>query len=520
MNQKAVDYLYEYAKGQGYQNPKESFVTLIQTNDEAFNKLYESAKSSGYGNDINAFGLLVGRTPKEQTTAVKDVTPQDQSAMVVRKPVEPGGRGEGAAPRVASEGAGGETPEATPSAIEADINRQLLPVTENTQIKEVPTASDKMVIKSEAKKQEPVPQKDFLAVADEVLNNIYNSPGYLKKLEEEIAQSKALKYDPKMKNELLAKQKEVMDKLRSLPKGSPEESKLWEDLRVIGSELSDKYSDFYTGGNYSTADLVSERKGRVNTTPVELVKSTDEYNYLDDEDYSGLGGEMQPRFANERPSPGMYEPYEDFEKRQNEFYSKEQPMNTNIELFVDNFSRKPLKSNEYNPADYRSDLMAIAIEEKEHASHIPKNNPKGERNKVENITPYAEKIVKENTILNEESDDGYYLTEPTEVIAKKRATEVNLIGRGLLEPGGQATESNFKELLKSKDLPFNIIQLLQSVSGEINEGKVQDKILNDPKLYKESLDRWLNIMNKIAFVDKKGKTFDINPFGIDKTKTG
>jgi hypothetical protein len=56
MNQKAVDYLYEYAKGQGYQNPKESFVSLIQTNDEAFNKLYESAKSSGYGNDINAFG--------------------------------------------------------------------------------------------------------------------------------------------------------------------------------------------------------------------------------------------------------------------------------------------------------------------------------------------------------------------------------------------------------------------------------------------------------------------------------
>jgi len=518
MNQKAVDYLYEYARGQGYQNPKESFVTLIQTNDEAFNKLYESAKSSGYGNDINAFGLLVGRTPKEQTAAVKDVTPQDQSAMVVRKPVEPGGRGEGAAPRVASEGAGGETPEATPSAIEADISSKLMPVTENTQIKEVPTASDKMVIKSEAKKQEPVPpveKKDFLAVADEVLNNIYNSPGYLKKLEEEIAQSKALKYDPKMKNELLAKQKEVMDKLRSIPKGSPEEGKLWEDLRVIGSELSDKYSDYYTGGNYSTADLVSERKGRVNTTPVELVKSTDEDNYLDDEDYSGLGGELLTRYANERPSAGMNEPYEDFEKRQNEFYSKEQPMDTNIALYVDNLSRKPLKSNEYNPEDYRSDLMAVAIEEKEHASHKPKMNPKGERNKVENITPYAEKIVKENAVIDDD-----YLTDPTEVIAKKRATEVNLIGRGLLEPGGQATESNFKELLKNKDLPFNIIQLLQSVSGENDEKKVQDKISNDPKLYKESLDRWLNIMNKIAFVDKKGKTFDINPFGIDKTKTG
>jgi hypothetical protein len=519
MNQKAVDYLYEYARGQGYQNPKENFVSLIQTNDEAFNKLYESAKNSGYGNDINAFGLLLGRTPKEQTTAVKDVTPQAQSAMAVRRPVEPVEPGkEGAAPASpimeSRGGAGAETPKAPTPAIEADISSKLMPVTENTQIKEVPTESGKMVIKSEAK-AEPVPQKDFLAVADEVLNNIYNSPGYLKKLEEEIAQSKALKYDPKMKNELLAKQKEVMDKLRSLPKGSPEEGKLWEDLRTIGTELSDKYSDYYTGGNYTTADLVSERKGRVNTTPVELVKSTEEYNYLDDENYSGLGGEMQPRFANERPSQGTNESIEDFIKREKEFYSKEQPMNTNIQLLVDNFSRKPLKSNEYNPEDYKSDLMAIAVEEKEHASHIPKNNPKGETQKVENITPYAKKIVKENAVIDDD-----YLTDPTEVIAKKRATEVNLIGRGLLEPGGQATESNFKELLKSKDLPFNIIQLLQSVSGENDEKKVQDKISNDPKLYKESLDRWLNIMNKIAFVDKKGKTFDINPFGIDKTKTG
>jgi hypothetical protein len=517
MNQKAVDYLYEYAKGQGYQNPKENFVSLIQTNDEAFNKLYESAKSSGYGNDINAFGLLLGRKPKEQTTAVKDVTPQDQSAMVVRKPVEPVEPGkEGAAPpspiMESRGGAGVETPEATPSAIEADINRQLMPVTENTQIKEVPTESGKMVIKSEAK-TEPVPQKDFLAVADEVLNNIYNSPGYLKKLEEEIAQSKALKYDPKMKNELLAKQKEVMDKLRSLPKGSPDQEKLWNELDSISSELGDKYSDFYTGGNYTTADLVSERKGRVNTTPVELVKSTEEDNYIDDE--SGIGGVMQTRFANQFQSIGPNESSEEFGKRYYDYNSKDQPTNTNIELYVDNLNRKPLKSNEYNPEDYKSDFMAIAIEEKEHASHMPKMNPKGETQKVENITPYAEKIVKENAVIDDD-----YLTDPTEVIAKKRATEVNLIGRGLLEPGGQATESNFKELLKSKDLPFNIIQLLQSVSGEIDEGKVQDKISNDPKLYKESLDRWLNIMNKIAFVDKKGKTFDINPFGIDKTKTG
>jgi hypothetical protein len=66
---------------------------------------------------------------------------------------------------------------------------------------------------------------------------------------------------------------------------------------------------------------------------------------------------------------------------------------------------------------------------------------------------------------------------------------------------------------------------LQAVSGisETDENvgaaetakKLQDKILNDPKLYKETLQRWLNIMNKIAFNEKK--SFEINPFEI---KTG
>jgi hypothetical protein len=317
-----------------------------------------------------------------------------------------------------------------------------------------------------------------------------------------------------MKNELLVRKKEVMDKLNSLPKNSPDQEKLWDELDNINSELRDKYSDFYTGGNYTTTDLAEERKWRVNTTPVALVKSTEENNYVEDE--SGLGGVMQVRFKNEPPSIRPNETSEEFGKRYYEYNSKDQPTNTNIELYVDNINRKPLKSNEYNPEDYKSDFMAVAIEEKEHASHKPKMNPKGKSEKVENITPYAEKIVKENAVIEDD-----YLTDPTEVIAKKRATEVNLIGRGLLEPGGQATESNFKELLKSKDLPFNIIQLLQSVSGETDEKKVQDKILNDPKLYKESLDRWLNIMNKIALIDKReNNTFDINPFGISKTKTG
>jgi hypothetical protein len=505
MNQKAVDYLYEYAKGQGYQNPKENFVSLIQTNDEAFNKLYESAKSSGYGNDINAFGLLLGRKPVEP---VEPVEPSKEGAAPPSPIMESRG------------GAGAETPTAPTPAIEADISSQLLPITENTQIKEVPTASDKMVIKSEAK-AEPVPPKDFLEAADEVLYQIYNSPGYLQKLENEIAQSKDFNkdYDPKVLEELNARGKNIMQKIRSLkPEAKEERNSLMDELDDINEKTSNIYEKLsLIGGTYNTSDLINERRKRVETSKVNL-----------DEDGGDSAGAMRRSYTNERPEAkaGLtVKEVEEYERKLEEFTSKEQPLTTDIYLFPEIHKSDMYKTNEYPSEDYRSDLMATTIEEKEHSSHVPLINPKGVgRNYAENITPYAVDIVKENAII-----DDAYLNEPTEVIAKKRATEVNLIGRGLLKPGENVDESHFKELLNKPDLPFNITQLLQAVSGIKNDEesatkatkKVQDQILNDPKLYKESLDRWLNIMNKIAFIDKReSKTFDINPFGIDKTKTG
>jgi hypothetical protein len=291
MNQKAVDYLYEYAKGQGYQNPKENFISLIQTNDEAFNKLYESAKNSGYSNDINAFGLLLGRKPVEPirrseegaaptptsmdgggaeeqpmpaapestSVAVKDVTPQAQSAMVVRKPVEPDKEGVSPTPPIMESrgGTGAETPKATPSALESDISSQLLPVTENTQIKEVPVVSDKMVIKS------PEKRTNFLEAADEILYQIYNSPGYLQKLENEIAQSKESykDTDPKLLDELKVKRHELIKKTNNfdLDMSSKEYKTLTDELNQVDKSIREMTDD-YIGGKSNAADLINERK--------------------------------------------------------------------------------------------------------------------------------------------------------------------------------------------------------------------------------------------------------------------
>jgi hypothetical protein len=560
MANKALDILYNWAKSTGYEKSPDDFYNLISTNKDAFNRVYNYAKETGYERDENAFAGLVGiqtappvepirrseegaaptpvamdgggaeeqpmpAAPESTSVAVKDVTPKAQSVMVVRKPVDPVDPDkEGASPTPpimeSRGGAGAETPEATPSALESDINRQLLPVTENTVIKEVPAESDKMVIQSPEKK------KDFLEAADEVLYRIYNSPGYLKKLENEIAQSKDFNkdYDPKVLEELNAKAKDIGRKMDLLkPEEKKEYNALVDELSIIQKQQGKIYTKLsLIGGKYSTTELANERRKRVETTKVG--NSEDTYALADSAGFTRIS------YENPEPTPDFSqtstpESAGEYEDRINEFNAKEQPLKTNIYLNPEVIKTDMYKSNEYSPEDYGSDLMATAIEEKEHSSHIPFINPGGlGGNKAENITPYAVEVIKENVII----DDGY-LNVPTEVIAKKRATEVNLIGRGLLNPGENVDESHFKELLKSPNIPFNITQLLQAVSGieEDEENaikatkKIQDKILNDPKLYKESLERWLNIMNKIAFNENKdSKTFDINPFGIDKTKTG
>jgi hypothetical protein len=511
MNQKAVDYLYEYARGQGYQNPKENFISLIQTNDEAFNKLYESAKNSGYGNDINAFGLLVGRKP------VEPIRRSEEGDAPTPISMDGGGAEEQPMPAAPESTSVAETIVEKPvgnAALESDINRQLLPVTENTVIKEVPAESDKMVIQSPEKK------KDFLEAADEVLYRIYNSPGYLKKLENEIAQSKDFNkdYDPKVLEELNAKAKDIGRKMDLLkPEEIKEYNALVDELSIIQEQKANIYEKLsLIGGKYSTTELANERRKRVETTKVG--NSEDVYSLADSAGFVRISYE-NPEPKHDFSKPNTPQSASEYEDLVNEFDAKEQPLKTNIYLNPEVIKTDMYKTNEYSPEDYRSDLMATAIEEKEHSSHIPFINPGGlGGNKAENITPYAVEVVKENAII----DDGY-LNDPTEVIAKKRATEVNLIGRGLLNPGENADESHFKELLKSPNIPFNITQLLQAASGIQTDEEsaikatkvVQDKILNDPKLYKETLQRWLNIMNKIAFNEKK--SFEINPFEI---KTG
>jgi len=472
MNQKAVDYLYEYAKGQGYQNPKENFISLIQTNDEAFNKLYESAKSSGYGNDINVFGLLVGRTPKEQTTVVKEVSPPQEppknfiARLLRAKSVDPQNKyrssiGEALPPNAPAAGElQGEYITEDVKVVEnapdwLKTKRMVDPfnlIPNNVYYNSVVANKEKST-KFDANQQDVV--KDLLA--------IYGSEGYQSKLRNEVEQSKRIGYN------------------------------------TTGDYSGDKTKEYRPGEESKTASGITlNRVGRVTTTPVELKDiSTDER------------GKMKAYVA-----------------KGNMLY----PNATEIEI-----SKKALKNEREG--------YYTSAEELEHASHITDLKSKKENQSYYNITPYAQKIIDENNLVDKlpyDETDKKYLKDYSEVIAKKRATELFLINNGQLGPGKNVNQNHFNFLIENYDrLPNNVQQFLMISTGMPNE-RLQEESntikglkteeASEQKIKKEGLrikpinkskthyienllpvlENFKTLMNKIAVADKED----------NKTKTG
>ena len=145
------------------------------------------------------------------------------------------------------------------------------------------------------------------------------------------------------------------------------------------------------------------------------------------------------------------------------------------------------------------------IEELEHASHYPaKGTAYGSESfhpSGQNITPYAQKILKENINVNYEDSD--YLTMLTESIAKKRATEAYLIENNLLKPGENVNESHYKFLEDNyTKLPNNVRHMMQLTDTKPENYNIKDFNMRPKALLKQrkkdQTKSFLNIMNKIA----------------------
>jgi hypothetical protein len=198
MNEEAVNLIFDWAVGNGYKGTKEEWLNYIQTNDDAFDYVYDIAKRRGYQKDQNSFGTLMGRTapiaktePAKTEVATTTTTTTTEpaktepakieTATTTTTPAKPE-----PAVTVAAETAPAKTevvaetkvePQITVKEVEAPVKEEpkkelpvstgLIPVTEKTEVKAVETPSDKMVIKSDKKIEQPV------TVEEKVSNEIF-----------------------------------------------------------------------------------------------------------------------------------------------------------------------------------------------------------------------------------------------------------------------------------------------------------------------------------------------------------
>lgn len=428
MATKGLETLYNWAKSTGYERSIDDFYNLISTNKDAFNRVYGYAKETGYERDENAFAGLIGLQEAAQQEMPATETAQSQQQ----------------------------------TAYQSDINRSLMPMTEGTTVRELePEEPGQGKPKVKYGKKQDVIIKE----GEEERTISTDSPEYRKAYEEGRVMNldeEGMPYRESTKpveviesKPTWIKDKEKMSKVIPALKDIPNDvyyetivKPFKSDIDAVREDTTKELLDIYSSEGYSNKlrneleksgvtdkkvqDVLLNRVVRLITTPIE-------YENLKE----GERGQMTAKTSKDESNP--FSPY---------------LSSTDIKL-----SSELKKGNLENK-------KSTSIEEYEHASHIsPKINIK-EEEKSYNITPYAKQINKKYN-----KSDTEYLRDDTEAIAKKRATEVYLINKGLLSPGGFADDSHYDYLLANYDnLPKNVKQFLMITTGDkTNFGELSNK---------------------------------------------
>jgi len=211
MDEELIDYFFGIAQKEGFKKTREDFVKYVQTDDELFDYLYGKAQKEGYKKDKNHFSGLVGRganqpvqepvkTEAVTTEPAKTETVTEESPMAAKEPIS--------MPTKFSAREVSETvepskvdltdkekadrlidvTEAKKKAMAEDMSSKMMPVTENTKIKEVvkekkraegPTdIKVKEVVKEEPKlKVKSKKKKDYIPID---IDTIELKPGEFK----------------------------------------------------------------------------------------------------------------------------------------------------------------------------------------------------------------------------------------------------------------------------------------------------------------------------------------------------
>jgi len=178
MKEEYINYLFNWAQSDGFKGNRDEFIKKIQTDDNAYNYVLRYAKNDGYKGSDDDFSIAVGRgaaapvattepakTEPVKTETVTEPTKELRSEPMTTVKAQALPEKQVATPTVDM----AKMPtmqvrsvEAIPTkeepmtaekqeVVKSDIESQLLPVTEKTEVKAIETPSDKMVIKSEAK---------------------------------------------------------------------------------------------------------------------------------------------------------------------------------------------------------------------------------------------------------------------------------------------------------------------------------------------------------------------------------
>lgn len=607
MDEEVIDYLYKWALSDGFKRSKEDFVNLLQKDDEVLSYAFEFAQKDGFKKDKNALGVLVGRT----TTAAPVATTEPAKTEVVATTTEPAKtepakteptvtetvKAEPTAP-IATETAPAKTEvvaeepvkelsnkpleavkaqgipqreaemptadttkmppmvvrEAEPEVKEEPkkempISTGLTPITEKTEVKAVETPSDKMIIKSENKKEQPVTVEEDIDLSNEQkekiieaikeeINNTFlpdkkqesNSKLKVKKGKKEKKNIETIDIQPITAKKVDIKEKEI-DKAnepdfpvepynKSENKNiSPykyeegtEREKAWEVVKKVFPEAVNRSYDWYKSWYEGRSTLpefkkiASDRLKAIEDRLIPIILEAHP-DYLS----KGRTGALATSYREKVADPEN-KPYE------NKIF---------ISSAISKMGYDPYDRQFINPEYSRKYLQNEAIHESSH--WLENNYPQLGTDRDVISHPYnkefGDKILQEilpkNYLSPNKKSDKYdfnsfdglppewhqYISSPTEIRARlERWREFNDIS-----PTKKYSEEEIKDIIE------NNIEYIKNDESKVNHSNIIElfKLIHkNPKVLKELNEKLVSVDRKES---KKTKSFNPNPFEI---KTG
>jgi hypothetical protein len=545
MDEELIDYFFGIAQKEGFKKTREDFVKYVQTDDELFDYLYGKAQKEGYKKDKNHFSGLVGRganqpvqEPAKTETVTETVTeespmaakepismPTKFSAREVSETVEPSKvdlTDKEKADRLI------DVTEAKKKAMAEDMSSKLMPVTENTKIKEVVEEKKRAEGPTDIKVKEVVKEEPKLKAKD--IKKISNIP--LDAIKSEFIKLYQKEYSPEIPDKVPSLKTDIKKEYNNLSIEPYEyeegtyAQEAWDVMKEVFPESVQNSMDWYKSWYEKRKelpefkDIASKRLNAVvnNLIPIILEAFPD---YIS----KGREGSLATTYR-EKVSP-RNKPYENkiFVNNAVNKEKKDDPNNYNKEF-----------TDEEKAKDY---AKSEVLHETEHWLENNFPQPGTDRDAIKNkyTNQVYDKILNEilpkEYSLPDRKDDIYYsynfndfdglpsgiheyVSKPTELRARLEVWRE----RNNISPTKKYSEEEIKKIIENNIKDFKSEEYKDNgklkKQGNKNIMELYKVIRKNPKVLQQMNEKFVNNDTK----ENKKNEFEINPFAIDKNKIG